>query len=223
MVDSGSESRGNKGIWTVWAIIAACAVVEFTLIAADFGLLGSTRWRGLAYQFGGFWGGLLNGWRPNYPFQPVLMFVSYGFLHSGFVHFAVNMVSLFWLGRLVVQRIGQGRFVLLYMMSMIGGAATFAVLSSSIQPMIGASGALFGLVGALAAWEYIDRYSAGLRQWPVFQIILFLLVLNVTYWWAVNGQLAWETHLGGFVSGWIMALLIDPMSRPLPDGKAGKD
>src|SRR6056297_4257786 len=92
------------------AILAICVAVEAALQGADFGLWGSPRWRGLAYQNGGFWRGLLDNWRPNYAGQPVLMFATYGFLHGGAMHLLVNMITLVSLGRLVVERVGQPRF-----------------------------------------------------------------------------------------------------------------
>jgi membrane associated rhomboid family serine protease len=41
--------------------------------------------------------------------------------------------------------------------------------------------------------------------------------LNIVLWWAMDGQLAWETHLGGFITGWIAAMLIDPRGRNAQD------
>jgi membrane associated rhomboid family serine protease len=76
--------------------------------------------------------------------------------------------------------------------------------------MVGASGALFGLAGALLAWAYVDRFTARIGLWPVAQVAMFLIAMNVALYWALDGQLAWQTHLGGFMTGWILALLIDP-------------
>ena len=64
-------------------ILLICIVIEMVLQGADYGFWGSPRWRGLAYQYGGFWRGLLGNWQPNYTSQPVMMFASYGFLHGG--------------------------------------------------------------------------------------------------------------------------------------------
>jgi len=166
-----------------------------------------------AYEYGGFWVGLLRNWRPNYPLQPYVMFFTYGWLHGGVVHLAVNMFTLFALGRPIVHRIGQFRFLVLYLFSMIGGGAGFALLSSSIQPMVGASGALFGLAGAIVAWDYADRYAARMQLWPVARLVVLLVVMNAVLWWAMNGQLAWQTHLGGFVTGGVLALTLERGSR----------
>lgn len=200
-------------LWSVYAIIAACAAVELALLAADLGLLPVPRLRTLAYQYGGFWVGLLGTWQPNYPSQPYLMFATYAFLHGGPMHLLVNMLTLYSLGRLVVSRVGQSRFLVLYAISALGGAIGFAVLSSSLRPMVGASGALFGLVGAWIAWDYVDRYTFSEPLLPVLRPILILIVLNVVLYYAMGGHLAWETHLGGFLAGFFAAFLVDPRPR----------
>ena len=62
--------------WVLIAIVLVCVVIEMMLQGADFGLLGSPRWRGLVYQNGGFWRGLLDNWQPNYAAQPAVMFAA---------------------------------------------------------------------------------------------------------------------------------------------------
>ena len=185
------------------ALIVICIVIEAVLQGADHGLWGSRRWRALAYQNGGFWRGLLDDWRPNYAAQPMAMFASYSFLHGGFVHLLVNMVTLGSLGRLVIDHVGQGRFLAIYTLSALGGAVGFAVLSNAVQPMVGASGALFGLAGALTGWEYTARRLANEGIGPVLRVLALLLALNLVMYWAMDGHLAWETHLGGFIAGWV--------------------
>ena len=182
-------------------IIGICVLVEAVLQGADHELWGSRRWRGLAYQNGGFWRGLLDNWRPNYAAQPFTMFASYGFLHGGFWHVTVNMITLASLGRPVIERVGPSRFAMIYVLSLLGGAAGFAMLSSAAQPMVGASGALFGLVGALTSWDVIDRRAAQVNLGPTLKIVGLLVLLNLVMYWAMAGRLAWEAHLGGFLAG----------------------
>lgn len=194
-------------------IMALCLGVEAVLLGADWGLWGSARWRLLAYQNGGFWTGLLGNWRPNYPGQPVLMFATYGFLHGGPGHAVANMVTLGSLGMPICDRLGTGRFLALYAAALLGGAAGFVLLSFTVQPMVGASGALFGLAGALLAWEWRDRRRSGTRLAPVIWAVLGLGVLNAAMFWWLEGLLAWQTHLGGFLAGWPVALLLDQRRR----------
>ncbi|MEM9523556.1 MAG: rhomboid family intramembrane serine protease [Pseudomonadota bacterium] len=194
----------------VWALIIICTVIEAALWLGELTGLGPGRLRQSAYEYAGFWPGLRAGWQPNYPGQPWAMFLSYGFLHGGAGHLVVNMITLWSLGRGVVERVGPWGFLALYAASILGGALGFALLAETFQPMVGASGALFGLAGGLMAWAYVDRFTARVGLWPVARVALFLVAINVAMYWALDGQLAWQTHLGGFVIGWIAALLIDP-------------
>jgi len=197
----------------LYGLIAVCCVIEAMLSLGDLGLIGSDHLRQLVYDFGAFWPGLLSNWNPNYAAQPYVMFVTYAFLHGGWMHLSVNMISLWSLGRAVLNRVGQGKFILLYAGTSLCGAAGFALLAPSLRPMVGASGSLFGLLGALVAWEYVDRDNDREGLWDVARVVWLLVVLNLVLWWAMGGQLAWQTHLGGFVGGWIGALLIDNKPR----------
>lgn len=190
-------------------LIVTCSV-EFVLQASDHGLIGSTRWRGLAYQNGAFWVGLLDNWRPNYPAQPWLMFVSYQGLHTGLSHLAGNMLVLLIVGHILVRRVGQTWFAAIYILSGIGGGLGFALLSDSVQPMVGASGALFGLVGAWKWQDWFFNSQQGYSRKSLVIDIVGLILLNVLLWAVQDGQLAWEAHLGGFLTGWLAATLVIP-------------
>ena len=208
-----SRAPGRSAIIT---LVVVSISVEILLQLGDRGLFGVSRFRSLAYEYAGFWSGLLGNWRPNYPVQPWAMFVTYGFLHAGLVHLALNMLTLISLGPPVAARVGSVKFMLLFGLSMFGGGLGFALLSESYRPMVGASGALFGLAGAMLAWDYVDRFTLHERLWPVARAILMLVALNIALYYAMDRLLAWEAHLGGFVMGWIAALLIDPRGRVDP-------
>lgn len=191
----------------IWVLLALCLFPEILLLGADFGLWGSTRWRQLAYQYGAFWAGLLHGWRPNYAAQPVVMFFSYGWLHAGPGHLIGNLGALVWLGPPMLARFGALGFSALWGACLLGGATGFALLTSSPAPMVGASGALFGLAGAWLVGEI--RRSRGLRT-KVLRgggLLAALLALNAATWALQGGHLAWETHLGGLATGLTFAAL----------------
>jgi len=202
-----------RGAWLLGLLIGAMCAIELAIWGGGV-LLGAVPGvRGLVLENGAFWPGLLRDWRPNYAVQPWTMFVTYGFLHSGLIHLAVNMLALWSLGLRAIERVGVGGFALLYGASLIGGAIAFGLLAADLRPMVGASGALFGLAGAVLAWERFDRSSGGLSPWPVAQAVALLLALNLVLWWAMDGLLAWQTHLGGFATGWLVAVLVDPARR----------
>jgi membrane associated rhomboid family serine protease len=205
--DAAADEPGDSGgRATVWLIFLSCLAVEAVLFGAELGLWGAQGWRRVAIEHAGFWPGLLGDWQPNYPAQPWLMFASYGFLHAGPVHFVVNMLTLWSLAPATADQFGQARFLALYLLSVIGGAVAFAALSFTPSPMVGASGALFGVAGALVAADFLHRRRNGASLTPVYRAVLLLVVLNLVLWWAMHGLLAWQTHLGGFVTGWLFAL-----------------
>lgn len=199
-------------LWAVMALIAASAVPELILLGSDWGLWGSARWRSLTYQYGAFWSGLLLGWTPNYAAQPYAMFATYAFLHAGPGHLLVNMITLYTLGKSIAEKLGPLRFLTVYALSALGGALVFGLFGTVFQPMVGASGALFGLAGA---WVVLD-VSAAVKVRPGFRglayavlwPIMVLLLLNLVMLWSTSGQLAWETHLGGFLVGAIVTVVL---------------
>lgn len=194
-------------------IFLGCLAVELLLLGADYKLWGSQNWRRFSYEHGAFWVGLLYGWTPVYSGQPVAMFATYAFLHTGLKHLVGNMLILIFIGPGQVRRVGGMRFSVLYAASALGGAIGFALLTDSLRPMVGASGALFGLVGALVVWDISDTLRArpGLKTlayamlWP----LLLLTALNYGSYWASAGNLAWETHLGGLLAGAFVAPFLD--------------
>ncbi len=138
--------------------------------------------------------------------------VSYMFVHdpNGFSHILFNMLALYFFGPRVEERIGGNRFLALYFISGLSGAAlTFFFAFSS--PVIGASGAIFGVMLAFA------------RFWPEAQILLFFflpvpaavavaLMAGVSLWSGLRGSgggVADFCHLGGFVGAFFYLLYLD--------------
>jgi membrane associated rhomboid family serine protease len=200
------------------AIILVCAAFELTFQLADLGIVATPRLRLLAYTYGGFWPGLLSDWQPNFPGQSVAMFLTYSVFHGGFWHFLFNMLTLLSLGAAVLDRGGMPRYIAIYVASILGGAVAYALLAPNYNPMVGASGALFGLVGALVAWDTAERRALRLTLRPVLRILVILAAMNLVLWWAMNGQLAWQTHLGGFLAGAAAAAILGEDFGQAPPG-----
>lgn len=197
----------------VLALVAATCLPEILLTLLGVIISSANEWRMTTIAYGAFWNGLLQGWDPLYPLQREVMFISHAFLHGGLMHLLGNMVAVLALGGIVVARIGQKGFLLLYAISVIGGAAGFALLSSTETPMVGASGAVFGLIGAWKFWEWQARQHFGSPMRPLWMSLLGLAVLNVVLWVLLSGLLAWEAHLGGFIAGVLFAALVTPTLR----------
>lgn len=191
---------------TVIVLIILNVIPEVIFFGADRGFWGSPDLRSVAYRIGAFWQPILLGAEPLFPAQPVTMFGSYALLHGGPVHMIVNMIALASLGTVIVERVGQKRFVIIYAITALGGSVGFGLLSKSNAPMVGASGALFGLLGVWVCWDYLDRRYYGDPLWVTLRAVAFLFLYNLVFWVLLSGNLAWETHFGGFVVGWLLAI-----------------
>lgn len=197
--------------WLTLALAALVSAVEIALAGAERGFWGSPRWRVLAYLNGGFWAGLIrDGWTGNFVLQPASMFLTHPLLHAGLSHLATNVVALVALGALVRARAGQRGLALILGASVLGGAAAFAAFGPLGQPMVGASGALFGLAGALLVWPAQTGWRAGTVPWDMLGLALALLALNLLAAWLANWQLAWEAHVGGFMAGALAGWAMHP-------------
>lgn len=217
MSDTAQQvSQGKLSLPFLVLFLAIPTLIELTLMAADAGLIGTTRLRPTVYQYCAFWAGLLDNWRPNYAAQPWLMFVTYSFLHAGFWHLLGNMVCLVFLMKLTAARLNGRAFLLLYVVSAMGGAVAFAIMGPAVTPMVGASGALFGLVGAWRFVEWLKTESRDRRRWIALRDLAVLAAINLFSWWQENGALAWEAHLGGFVTG-IATMAVILIWRSPPD------
>ncbi|MFF8367631.1 rhomboid family intramembrane serine protease [Streptomyces lydicus] len=114
------------------------------------------------------------------------------FLHQQVPHIAFNMLSLWWLGPPLEAALGRLRFTALYLISGLGGSALSYLLAAQNQPSLGASGAIFGLLGATAV--LLRRLNYDMK--PV--LILLGLNLAFTFLWP---NIAWQAHVGGLVVG----------------------
>lgn len=192
------------------AIAGLCALLEVVFTLTDSPALDLAEVRRSAILYGAFWPGLLEGWDSLFPGQRVTMFFSYAFLHGGFLHMTFNMLILIALGRQAVGRLGQAGFLLVYLLCGVGAAVAFYVLNGSGTPMLGASGAVFGLFGTQVYWDIQARRMLRLPIDQPLRLVVGLVVMNVLLWVVVGGMLAWEAHLGGFVTGAVLARIITP-------------
>jgi len=135
-----------------------------------------------------------------------------GFLHGGLFHLLLNMYALYFLGRMLEPALGHVRFAALYFASLLAGSFG-AVLLSPETPVVGASTAIFGLLGAavvMARNRGIDLMASGLG--PV-------LIINLLITFFPGFNISIGGHLGGLVGGVLATLAIEALSKrrsPLP-------
>ena len=131
--------------------------------------------------------------------------VTSAFLHGSFLHIAFNMYVLFALGPTLERILGHGRYLVLYLLAALGGGVASYAFSDIRTVSVGASGAIFGLMGALVV--------AGRRlRYDITQVVI-LLGINVAIGFFAPG-VDWRAHLGGLVTGAVVAaIMVIPARR----------
>jgi len=139
------------------------------------------------------------------------------FLHSGAVHLGLNLLSLFFLGRNVEAFYGAWPFLFLYLGSGIGGSIASAVLSDTIS--VGASGAVFGLAGVSIVFAFRFRKRLPARVTKIMGTFLLPLVAANVALGLVFPFIDSMAHLGGLVTGTVLALLVTPEAIAEAEGR----
>ena len=131
------------------------------------------------------------------------------FLHSGLTHLLLNMVSLYFLGSLVEASFGRGRFFALYILSGIAGGIAYLYFGwdNPLQPAVGASGAIFGMLGGVFGYS-IRRGTFSTRD-PVIGQLLLLTGLNLFIGLSIP-NVSNTAHLGGLAGGLVYGFLLAP-------------
>jgi rhomboid protease GluP len=133
--------------------------------------------------------------------------ITSAFLHSGFVHLALNMLSLYFLGSFAEVTFGRGRFLALYLTSGIGGGLAYLYFGSFNAPAVGASGAIFGLLGGVFGFA-IRRGTFSTRN-PVISQLLLLTAINLFLGATIPG-VSNTAHVGGLLGGLVFGYLMAP-------------
>ena len=132
------------------------------------------------------------------------------FLHAGFAHIALNMISLLSVGIITEQIFGKTRFLTIYFIGGIAGGLAEALLQPEAQA-VGASGAIFAIFGAFGAYVLLRRRSLGPSANAVIGQWLFFLVINLIFSFSVPGIGAYD-HVGGLVMGFLLGALFVSLS-----------
>jgi membrane associated rhomboid family serine protease len=118
------------------------------------------------------------------------------FMHESWLHIGMNMLALYFVGPPVERVLGRGRFVSLYLLAALGGTVASYMWGPPNVPSLGASGAIFGLFGALLI--ITRRVGADITS------IVVLIAINLVFSFSVPG-IDWRAHVGGLVVGSLVA------------------
>ena len=159
----------------------------------------------------------INAWLAVSPYSPYYapwQLLTAMFAHGSLEHLAMNMVSLWWLGTLLERMQGTVRFAIVYFVSGIFGNLVFALVGDSFA--VGASGAIFGLLGAVAVMLYRHRESPIAKA--MLQGLGVMIAINVIN--SFMPGIALEAHFGGLVAGAAVEAIILAIGSKNPELKA---
>jgi membrane associated rhomboid family serine protease len=196
--------RSGPSAPVVTQALIAINVLVFVAETATGASLGGGGAVGQVYDKGALFGPLIvhqhEYWR----------IVSSGFLHDGLLHIAFNMFFLYIMGSILEPAIGSINFAAVYFASLIAGSFG-ALLFQPDVPTVGASGAAFGVLGALivvAYYRHIPIWQSGLGVTLLINIVFSLSVSNIS----IGGHLG--GLVGGMITGWLFVQLGERRRRP---------
>jgi membrane associated rhomboid family serine protease len=227
--DSVSRSHPPVAVWSIIALNAAVFLYQLGLSDAQLQwLLYHHALVPLRY-FSPRWA-LVNELSPT-DFTP---FITYAFLHGGFLHIILNLWTLWIFGPALEDRLGPARFVALYLLAGIAASITHAFFNAaSAMPVLGASGAIAGVIAAYAvrfpyAWV---KVLVPIVIIPLFFDIPALLFAGIFFFIQVlqgtselmapfaGSGIAWWAHIGGFLAGLMLLRPLEPATASGPWGR----
>lgn len=137
-------------------------------------------------------------WYPGVSSGAVWQVLTSAFLHSGVIHLGFNMMALWFLGPQLEMAVGKAKFLTLYFTSALVASVFVVWLSNPFSTTVGASGAIFGLLGTFLVLT--------IKQGSDYRPFLIWLGLNVAFTFTSSG-ISWQGHLGGFVGGAAVAAI----------------
>ncbi|HMD85659.1 MAG TPA: rhomboid family intramembrane serine protease [Terriglobia bacterium] len=195
------------------------AVATLSLLALNFLLFGLEIWAGGAdnlqvlLNLGASYGPYLR--RGEY-----YRLVMPMFLHGGWLHILGNSYCLYILGPILERVYGYGRYLTIYVAAGMGGAFLSMEISRNVS--VGASGAIFGIAGAMLVTGFVHRDAIPARWGRAFgKGMIPFIVLNLALGFSMHGIDNWG-HLGGLAIGALLAFLIPPPPHDLPYGETAE-
>jgi membrane associated rhomboid family serine protease len=119
--------------------------------------------------------------------------------HGGLLHLGFNMYALLVLGNPIEESFGKNKFLIIFFASLLAGSLTSAYFASIYSASVGASGAVFGLFGAMIVVG--KRIGADIRS------IVVIIGLNFVFGFALGG-VDWRAHLGGLIGGYVTSQIV---------------
>ncbi|EAQ12323.1 rhomboid family protein [Maritimibacter alkaliphilus HTCC2654] len=201
----------------VVALAAAIAIVELIFAATSSGFIGGPEATGLRLTMiedYGFYEPLLAWMWENQTIrlQYLLRFVTYPFLQGAFTQAVFVIVFILALGKMVAERMGQWKVLVIFMGASIIGALVYGIVWDTRVPLYGGYPGAYSLVGAFTLILYTRLGETGGRQIQAFALIGALLAIQFIFGVFFGAGTGWVAEVAGFISGFFLAALLFPGS-----------
>lgn len=163
---------------------------------------------------------LIAGRDSQFAWASVPPYFTHAFTHADLTHLILNMAFLAAIGAGVQRRIGSVKFIIYYLICAVAGGLTQVVLVPDLNSyLIGASGAVSGLMGAIVHFAIRrDRRLGFILVWLLANVILGFAAPSI---FNLDGAVAWQAHIGGFFAGLALFPLFDRGLYTPPKVKSG--
>ena len=202
------------------AVVAlAVAIIGFELVfwVGSRGLIGGAEaigWRVALIRDYGLWPGVLT-WvveTGNWTSAELVRFLTYPFLHHGFVGAIFAVTLLLALGKLVGEVFGNVAVLIVFFASSIVGGFVYCGVFPDQGPLFGASPGVYGLIGSYSFLLWVGYGQAGENQYRAFTLIGFLLAIQLFFSVLFGSQPDWIADLSGFLIGFVLTPSLAPGS-----------
>ncbi|CUK06231.1 rhomboid family intramembrane serine protease [Shimia thalassica] len=199
----------------VVALFLLIAGVEVVFSLGARGLVGDASaigWRVAALQKYAFSGEIFDWMLSSgvWPFEHVMRFVTYLFVHGNFTHAAFASVMLLALGKMVGEVFSAFATLAVFILSGIVGALAFALILDNPAPLFGAYPGVYGLIGAFTFLLWTRLGQMGENQARAFSLIGFLVGLQLLFGLVFGGNQDWVADVAGFITGFVMSFFLIP-------------
>ena len=146
----------------------------------------------------------------RFPPEHLIRFVAYPFVHASFTHALFSVVLLLALGKIVAEALGTAATLALFVLCAIGGAMVYAAIPGVTAPLVGAYPPVYGLIGAFTYLLWVRLGQLGAQQVRAFSLIGALLFIQLVFGVLFGTTPDWIADIGGFVTGFLLTMLLIP-------------
>jgi membrane associated rhomboid family serine protease len=212
---SSPETPFNNLPPMVIAIALVLGGIELVFQIGSFGLIGgpdAIGWRIAAIEDYGFFDSIFEAMRAQgtWPFEHVMRFFTYAFVHYSMLHALMVIVFILALGKMVGETFGNFAVLLIFVISALAGSLAYGLILTTNVQLVGAYPAAYGFIGAYTFILWLGLGAMQQNRVRAFTLIGFLMGIQLVFGLLFGGSPDWVADLAGFAAGFAVAALLVP-------------